>query len=78
MRSMLRVEKEIKLSRRAHNICERRWRKSVKMKKILLQYLGLLSIKFSAAMVASSAKLDNVSSSSNHLVTVQTNHFQKN
>ena len=39
------------------------------MKKILLQYLSLLSIKFSAAMVASSAKLDNVSGSSNHFVS---------
>ena len=76
VRCMFRVEKEIKSSRFAHNICENRWCKNER------DIASIAKSSFDNIQRRNGCvdreTFDNVSSSSNHLVTVQTIHFQKN
>ena len=74
MRCMFRVEEETRLSRYAHNICESRWRKNEEdFASIAKSFFD--NIQRSNGCIERET-FDNISSS-NHLVTVQTNHFQK-
>ena len=75
VRCMFRVEGEIKSSRCAHNICENRWCKNGR-DIVSIAKSSFDNIQRSNGCVDRET-FDNVSSSSNHLVTVQTNHFQK-
>ena len=70
MRCMLRVEEEIRLSRCAHKICEHRWRENEK------DFASIVKSSFDNIQRSNGCVEREtfviVSSSSYHLVTVQT------